>query len=187
MTRSQLEKRQRILNAGVELARQHGYDGFSTRDVAREAGVALGTVYHNFTSKDHLLAEGLLDWLEEFDERLRSEPIRGRRIDVRLADLYERMAIRSASEPHLHEALRRVMTSSDESVASLRTQNIEATRRWFETAIGNTEVDDPEGLIEVLEYIFVGAFLMAPADRDPTALIRQLKRAVLFVTKGVGS
>jgi len=185
LSSAQLEKRQRISTAGVDLARQLGYDGFTTRDVAKQAGVAIGTVYHNFTSKDHLLAEGLLDWLEEFDEQLESQPIRGRRVSTRLMELYERMALRSSSEPRLHEALRRAMTSSDVSVAGARKRHIEAARRWFETAIGTAEIDDLEALIEVLEYIFVGAFLMAPADGDPALLIDQLKRSVLFVTKGL--
>ena len=36
------------------------------RDVAREAGVALATVYRYFTSKEHLYAAALLDWASNF-------------------------------------------------------------------------------------------------------------------------
>jgi AcrR family transcriptional regulator len=178
---AQLEKRKRIVKAGVELARERGYDGFTTRDVATRADVALGTVYKNFTSKDHLLAEGLLDWFAEFDEQLSLQPIRGRTVTTRLIELYERMAIRASREPELYEALRQAMMSPEVSVESARMAHLEGSRRWFELAIGDAEVEDVSTLIEVLEYLFVGAFLMTPISEDPKPLIARLERSVRFV------
>jgi AcrR family transcriptional regulator len=162
---AQLEKRIRIVQSGIELARERGYDGFSTRDVAKRADVALGTIYNNFTSKDHLLAEALLEWLAEF--------------------LYERMAIRASSEPELYEALRRAMMSSDGSVESARRAHMEGARRWFELAIGSGPVGDADTLIEVLEYLVVGAFLITPGSDDPKPLIDRLERSVRFIASRV--
>jgi AcrR family transcriptional regulator len=181
LSAAQLEKRKRIVQAGIELARERGYDGFTTRDVATQADVALGTVYKNFTSKDHLLAEGLLEWFAEFDEQLSRQPIRGRTVTTRLIELYERMAIRASREPELYEALRRAMMSPDISVQSARTAHMEGSRRWFELAIGDAQVEDVSTLIEVLEYLFVGAFLMTPISEDPKPLIERLERSVRFV------
>jgi AcrR family transcriptional regulator len=182
---AQLEKRIRIVQSGIELARERGYDGFSTRDVAKRADVALGTIYNNFTSKDHLLAEALLEWLAEFDEQLSRQPIRGRTVATRLIELYERMAIRASSEPELYEALRRAMMSSDGSVESARRAHMEGARRWFELAIGSGPVGDADTLIEVLEYLFVGAFLMTPGSDDPKPLIDRLERSVRFIASRV--
>jgi len=181
LSAAQLEKRRRIVQAGIELARERGYEGFTTRDVAAQADVALGTVYKNFTSKDHLLAEGLLEWFDAFDEQLSQQPIRGRTVTTRLIELYKRMAIRASREPELYEALRRAMMSSDISVESARTAHVKGSRRWFELAIGDAQVDDVSTLIEVLEYLFVGAFLMTPASEDPKPLIERLERSVRFV------
>jgi len=181
LSTSQLKKRQQIIRAGIELARESGYDGFTTRDVAQRADSALGTVYNYFTSKDHLLAEGLLEWLGEFDDELSLRPVRGRTVAARLVQLYERMATRASREPELYEALRRAMISSDGSVAAARRVHIEVTRRWFESAIGAGEVDDAPALIEILESLFVGAFLMSPASGDPKPLIKRLERSVRFL------
>ena len=180
---SQLEKRNRIVRAGIELAKERGYDGFTTRDVATFADVAIGTVYKNFTSKDHLLAEGLLEWFAEFDEQLSSNPIRGRTVTTRLIDLYERMAVRAARDPELYEALRRAIMSTDLSVEAARKAHLKGSRRWFELAIGQARVENADALIEVLEYLFVGAFLMTPASEDPKALIERLERSVRFVAR----
>lgn len=49
------ETRQRILAAALKLFGAKGYAGTSTRAIAREAGVAEGTIFHYFSSKYELL------------------------------------------------------------------------------------------------------------------------------------
>jgi AcrR family transcriptional regulator len=44
-----------ILVAAVEVMARHGYHGTSVRDIAVEAGVSAGTLYHHFGSKHDLL------------------------------------------------------------------------------------------------------------------------------------
>ena len=56
LTKSQAARRQRVLVAALELGADGGYDAVQMRDVATTAGVALGTIYRYFSSKDHLLA-----------------------------------------------------------------------------------------------------------------------------------
>lgn len=49
------ERRKSILRAAVEVFSRKGYQGCRIADVAREAGVAYGLVYHYFKNKDELL------------------------------------------------------------------------------------------------------------------------------------
>src|SRR3954470_22746843 len=46
------------------LARDGGYEAVQMRDVAARADVALGTIYRYYSSKDHLLAEINLHWMQ---------------------------------------------------------------------------------------------------------------------------
>jgi TetR/AcrR family transcriptional regulator, fatty acid metabolism regulator protein len=48
-------KRQLILDAAVRVFARQGYDSSRVGDIAREAGVAYGLVYHYFGSKDAVL------------------------------------------------------------------------------------------------------------------------------------
>jgi AcrR family transcriptional regulator len=64
----QRERRQRIVDAAVELMCDVDYDRVQVKDVADRAGVALGTLYRYFNSKDHLFACALLRWSEGFGE-----------------------------------------------------------------------------------------------------------------------
>lgn len=49
--------RARVLDAAEALFREAGYDGSSMNDVARRAGVGVGTLYHHFPDKRALLLE----------------------------------------------------------------------------------------------------------------------------------
>ncbi|MBN1209311.1 MAG: TetR/AcrR family transcriptional regulator [Myxococcaceae bacterium] len=49
------ERRRTILRAAVDVFASKGYHGCRIADVAREAGVAYGLVYHYFKNKDELL------------------------------------------------------------------------------------------------------------------------------------
>ena len=54
-TDTQREKRRVILRAAITVFAHHGYHTSRVADVAREAGVAYGLVYHYFGSKEDLL------------------------------------------------------------------------------------------------------------------------------------
>jgi AcrR family transcriptional regulator len=56
---SQLARRERILDAAMELATEGGYEAVQMREVADRAEVALGTLYRYFPSKVHLLLSAL--------------------------------------------------------------------------------------------------------------------------------
>jgi AcrR family transcriptional regulator len=50
---AQRERRERIVRAAIELLGEREYETVQMRDVAERAGVALGTLYRYFSSKEH--------------------------------------------------------------------------------------------------------------------------------------
>lgn len=58
----QIERRGGIVKAAQELLQERDPDEIHVRDVAARAGVALGTVYRYFGSKDLLYAVALREW-----------------------------------------------------------------------------------------------------------------------------
>lgn len=62
------ERRIEILDAADELFAQKGFDGTSTNDILEKVGIARGTLYHHFKSKEDIMdalidrySDGLLD------------------------------------------------------------------------------------------------------------------------------
>jgi TetR/AcrR family transcriptional regulator, fatty acid metabolism regulator protein len=67
------EKARAILRAAAKVFAQSGYFNAKVSDVAREAGVADGTVYLYFKNKDDLLSSIFSTAMEEFLSRARAE------------------------------------------------------------------------------------------------------------------
>ena len=53
--RHRTERRERILDAAIAVFARDGYHGARISDIAREAGIAYGLVYHYFTNKEDIL------------------------------------------------------------------------------------------------------------------------------------
>jgi TetR/AcrR family transcriptional regulator, fatty acid metabolism regulator protein len=75
-TEAAADKRRQILDAAVRVFARRGFNGCRVSDIADEAGVAYGLVYHYFRSKDEVLDtlflerwNVLLDVIRELDAR----------------------------------------------------------------------------------------------------------------------
>ena len=59
------QTRSKILQAAQKLFAKYGYDGTTTRDLAKQAGVAESALYHHFTNKKAILIElATTGWVE---------------------------------------------------------------------------------------------------------------------------
>ncbi len=105
LTEKQAERRLRVLAAAIELATEGGYDGVQMRTVADRAEVALGTVYHYFTSKDHLLAESMTLWVEALQVSVERHPPEGSTTLERVLDILRRMTRGMAENPNVSAAV----------------------------------------------------------------------------------
>ena len=67
--------RRRVLDASASLFVAQGYSGTTLRQIAAEAGIKAGSVYHHFDSKEDLfvavLHEGMVVMVDAFDGALR--------------------------------------------------------------------------------------------------------------------
>jgi AcrR family transcriptional regulator len=68
------ERREQLLNAGVELLTERGYDQVSIEEIAEAAGVSKGLLYHYFPTKKDFLLAALRRGEEELQARLRPDP-----------------------------------------------------------------------------------------------------------------
>ena len=54
-----LARRKQILETALRLFARQGFDGTPTKQIAQEAGIAEGLIFHYFPTKEHLLTEML--------------------------------------------------------------------------------------------------------------------------------
>jgi len=60
MRKEAIERRNEILDAADELFGQKGFDGTSTNDILEKVGIARGTLYYHFKSKEDIM-DALID------------------------------------------------------------------------------------------------------------------------------
>jgi AcrR family transcriptional regulator len=65
MTPRQLDRRRRVLDAVHDLLVARPLHEIQVKDIADAAQVSLAAIYRYFASKEHLLAEALVDWVED--------------------------------------------------------------------------------------------------------------------------
>src|SRR3954470_7590037 len=107
----QRERRQRIVDAAEQLMFDVDYERIQVKDVADRAGVALGTLYRYFNSKDHLFACALQSWSEGFDGRL-GPTATGPTVD-RVKAVYRLAARAFERQPRVYDVMMRIQSSND--------------------------------------------------------------------------
>ena len=117
LTTGQEARRQRVVEAALELGSKGGYDAVQMRDVATTADVALGTIYRYFSSKDHLLAEALVSWVSDLGRRVQARPPRDGPLADRVVDVLRRATRAMESDPLLSEAVITALASTDPHAA----------------------------------------------------------------------
>ena len=117
LTKSQAARRQRVIAAALDLSSAGGYDAVQMRDVAINGEVALGTIYRYFSSKDHLLAAVLVDWMIDLERRVSLRPPKGDKTVDRVVDILRRASRAMEKEPQLSAAVITALSSPDPAVA----------------------------------------------------------------------
>ncbi|WP_143094495.1 TetR/AcrR family transcriptional regulator [Streptacidiphilus jiangxiensis] len=73
MSPRQLERRKHLIDAALTLVSETGVERLQMKQVSERSGVALGTTYRYFSSKDHLLAAAASDWRAKLMDDLAAE------------------------------------------------------------------------------------------------------------------
>jgi AcrR family transcriptional regulator len=111
LARSQAARRRRVLDAALRLAEEGGFDGVQMRDVASEAGVAVGTVYRYFASKERLLLEAMAEQQEALRDHLVRHPPPGATPRERVVAVFGRANASLRRHPEVTAALVRAFGS----------------------------------------------------------------------------
>jgi len=142
LTKSQAARRERVIRAALDLGASGGYDAVQMRDVATSAGVALGTIYRYFSSKDHLLAAAMVEWTLDLERRVGQRPPKGDTTTERVSDVLRRATRAMEKEPKLSEAVVTALLSPDRGAAACQEDVSASMNRIMSMALGDDF--DPE-------------------------------------------
>ena len=159
LTPAQAQRRRRVLDAAATLAAAGGYDAVQMRDVAREAGVALGTLYRYFASKDHLLAACQVDFARRVQQQVRRRPPQGRTMADRVVDVLRRANRRIEREPRLMAALVTAISSPDPAVSPCQREVTAVMTDVLATPLEGLDPALRDGVVRALAHVWFSALL----------------------------
>jgi AcrR family transcriptional regulator len=159
LTRAQQARRQRVIDAAMTLGLEGGYEAVQMRDVAARADVAMGTVYRYFTSKDHLLAATLVNWVEQLDARLAQRPPRGTLPAERVLDVLDRALRAMGRQPRLVAAVFTSLSSPDPAAVGCQQQITLLMEGIITRAIGDHPPSDPGDRARMIGHVWYSALV----------------------------
>lgn len=134
LTKSQAARRERVVRAALELGAEGGYEAVQMRDVAARAGVALGTIYRYFPSKDALLLAVMVHWLGDLEQRVTTHPPMGATTGERIMDVLSRALGAMGRDPRLTTAVIGAMTAGDPASVDAINEVTQAMARIMRSA-----------------------------------------------------
>ncbi len=112
------ERRGRILDVAIRLAEDGGFDNVRQRDVAVQAGVALGTLYKSFRGKEDLLSAALQRETDLLERRMKQRPTRGETAHARVTALFDTLTRTLCKKPNYARAVIKAMASGEPETAA---------------------------------------------------------------------
>jgi AcrR family transcriptional regulator len=181
-TESQRARRRRILGAATVLLEQREYDRIQMRDVAEAGGVALGTLYRYFPSKEQLFAHVLLEWTGGFESTVRRRTRDADGDAARLTYALHRAVAAFERHPTFFRLITVLEGATDPDVAAAFREHRERFGRGLAAALAGVGDDDAR-VVVTMTMALVGSLLRqwAGGALPIGDVYRELDRAVQIV------
>jgi AcrR family transcriptional regulator len=138
------ERTRRIVETATALAEKGGFEAVRLRDVAAQAGVALGTLYRRFRSKEDLLLAALELAMREHEANLYAAPPEGETALLRVDAFFEGLTATLCRRPNLARALVRAIASGAPELTLRVAAFHSRTESWITASLrGDTREEAP--------------------------------------------
>ena len=167
------DRRDQLLDVAMHLFSRYGLEGTTTKDIAKEAGVSPGLLYHYYESKEELL----VDVIKRFQNRPDMSKIITDNDHGTLQEAFLRIltALREYFKEHIDEIWLIVRAASrfpsvSETLRNFKSQNNDTFAAFFTRRMQSGEIrhlDHPERLAGLLCHIMVTELMMqAPQSNN---------------------
>jgi len=167
-----------MLNAAMKLASDGGYEAVQMREVADDAGVALGTLYRYFPSKVHLLVAALASQFEQAEAITERRPIVGDTAHERVMKILGGTTVSLQKQPQLTEAMVRAFMFADASVLGEIEQVGNRLTRMIARAIAGSPdhgeaTEEEAAIIRVIADVWMSALVSWANGRSGAAEVEK--------------
>ena len=172
LSRSQAQRRQKIIDAALALCRSEGHAQTQMRDIADASGLALGTVYRYFPSKELLLASVFEAWCEDYWDMLGIASEGQANMD-RLIDLTCRSAQAYIDEPNILLMINSLRASSEPAIVEKFTAIAQRAARFFLDNLHGLPDEAAAGIVDTVFCVLQVKLSVWAAEQIPTEQVYQ--------------
>ena len=175
----------------MEMAEKDGYDGLRLRELSEKAGVALGTVYRRFSSKEEILAAALELLVEQLRAQLQRWMIPGETPEERLVGFFGVSTQILGQRPKLSAAMLRTVSSGDpelsEKVSRYHGQMTELILAVYRGEFSEDLPSENErALAELLQHVWFGALVgWTGGMHSSEVVLEQMTTATRLMLRGL--
>jgi AcrR family transcriptional regulator len=185
LTEDQRARRQRIIDAGLVLLERNEYERIQIKDVAEEADVALGTLYHYFSSKEHLFAEVLVKWAATLRSSLSRHPPQGLTPREKLTEAIHRSVRAFQHQPQLARLIASLELSSDPFATEILERMDQTTSSVYMELLEGVEPRRARTIVRTVDAVLDSQLRSWSAGRLPiTGLYDYLSESIDLIFEG---
>ncbi len=179
------ERSRRIVETSIELAERGGFEAVRLRDVAAHAGVALGTLYRRFRSKEALLVAALEQETRAVAQRIRQRPPKGADASERVVGFFVIATRGMLRRPNLSRAMLRATAAGEPVLAQkvevfhdLMLRMIVSALRGESVDTGAEEISEQERLVgDLLNRVWFALMMSWAGGAQSQGTIAEQMRA----------
>ena len=194
------DARERILDVAIDLAEAGGFDNVRQRDVAEQAGVALGTLYKRFRSKEEILSAALERETQMLELKMEHKPATGDCEAERLVAFFKITTRGLVRKPNYARAVLRAMASGEPEIAGNVASYHDRMNGLIIAAmrgVGRLSFSDPKtsrptkresALAEYLQQIWFASLVgWSGSLHGPAEILRMMSEAIDILLAGTDS
>jgi AcrR family transcriptional regulator len=196
-SRSRANIERRVVEAALELAARGGFEAVRQREVAERAGVALGTLYKRFASKEELLVGVLEVESKKLASRLERDPPQGATPLERVRSHFAIATYYLVRKPPVGRAILRAVTSGGKVSDRMQAYQAQQLGQVVDALRPKTSRDEPphgDTLSEtdavsvatiLLQVWFAALVGWSGGLFDPDGVVEQVSIAAKLVLAGL--
>jgi AcrR family transcriptional regulator len=181
--------RERVIAAAIELIAEQGFSGTTVDEIATLAGVAKGTVFYNFASKEQLFAQALRHGVGRLTDAFRTacqEKLGYRAIDALILAELEHVHASPAFAQIMVAELYRTGRPWQQTLTEIRAEAVGVVREVLIDAQAAGDLD-PELDAELAAGALLGATLVVALDwlaYAPRRTLQEVHAATMRMVRG---
>ncbi|MBW2315240.1 MAG: TetR/AcrR family transcriptional regulator [Deltaproteobacteria bacterium] len=184
---SQVKRLRRIVDAASRLAEEGGFEAVRLRDVAEASGVALGTLYRYFRSKEDILVFLLAEEIDTLEKVLEARPPKGDTPRERVMSVFGLTTRALTGRPHFARALLRAVSAGEpETTVKVAAFHLRIGKLVLDALSGGSEADERlRNAAIILQQVWFASLVgWTGGLHDPKAVLAQVDEAAGLLVEG---